>query len=406
MSHRDATGFGGAAGDGDDDDRADRPLDDDDVGRPRGGPPHPLDRLWMHPSELAAFAGPARPARTRPLWTATLMAGAAGAILTLGVLGAVGALDRTAERGGTGPVVPTSAPMPTDEALALAAAHSVVAVSAHDGKGTRRGSGVCVRRTGEILTSDRLVGTAKKIDVTTADGVVRSARVVGRDTTTDLVLLRVERDGPKAAAVTASFSSLAGFASTAPKTGDSVFVVGAPSPGDDEPWLSTGLVASTDSLVSVDSGPTTSGLLETAAASSTASSGGALVDRTGKVTGIVLAPVSGSRMTYAVPITTALTVAKDLRAQGYTAHGALGIDGINAPAGPTVTSMVTDGPAALAGVRVGDVVESVDRRDVYTMRQLMALVRHDSPGQTVVLALRRGSAKLNMLATLTSTVTR
>jgi S1-C subfamily serine protease len=111
-------------------------------------------------------------------------------------------------------------------------------------------------------------------------------------------------------------------------------------------------------------------------------------------------------MTYAVPITTALTVARDLRGQGYTPHGALGIDGINAPDGPTVTSMVTDGPADLAGVRVGDVVESVDRRDVYTMSQLMALVRHDQPGQTVELALRRGSAKLKMLATLTSTVTR
>jgi len=405
MSHRDATGFGGAADDGDDDDRADGPLDDDDLRRPRGGLPHPLDRLWMHPSELAALPAPARPARSRPMWTATLVAGAAGAILTLGVLGAVGALDRPAEQS-TGPVVPTSAPMPTGEVLALATAHSVVAVSVHDRRGTRRGSGVCVRRTGEILTSDRLVGTAKKIDVTAADGEMRSARVIGRDTTTDLVLLRVVPDGSTAGATPASFGTEARFASTAPKTGDSVFVVGAPSPGDSEPWLSTGLVASTDSLVSADSGPTTSGLLETAAASSNASSGGALVDRTGRVTGIVLAPVGGSRMTYAVPIAIALTVAHDLRAQGYTAHGALGIDGINAPDGPTVTSMVNDGPADLAGVRVGDVVESVDNRDVYTMSQLMALVRHDSPGQTVELALRRGSVKLKMLATLASTVTR
>ena len=406
MSHRDATGFGGAADDGDDDDRAGGPLDDGDPARPRGGPPHPLDRLWMHPSELAAFAAPETRTRTRPMWTATLVAGAAGAILTLGVLGAVGALDRPAEHSATGPVVPTSAPMPTGAALALTAAHSVVAVSVHDARGTRRGSGVCVKRSGEILTSDRLVGKAKQIDVTTANGEMRRARVVGRDTTTDLVLLRVISDGKPTTAMTASFGTQAALASTAPKAGDSVFVVGAPSPGDSEPWLSTGLVASTDSLVSLDSGPTTSGLLETAAASSTASSGGALVDRTGKVTGIVLAPINGSRMTYAVPISTALTVAEDLRAHGYTSHGALGIDGINAPGGPTVTSMVTDGPADLAGLRVGDVVESVDRRDVYTMSQLMALVRHDHPGQTVEIALRRGSAKLTMVATLTSTVTR
>lgn len=404
MSHRDATGFGGAADDGDDDDRANAPLDDE-LRQARGGLPHPLDRLWMHPSELAAFPAPGRPARTRPMWTTTLVAGAAGAILTLGVLGSVGALDRTAEHTGAGPIVPTSAPMPTVATLALAAAHSVVAVSVHDGRGTRRGSGVNVRRSGEILTSDRLIGQAKKIDVTSADGKVRRARVVGRDTTTDLVLLRVVADRSNATAISATFGTAARFASTAPKAGDSVFVVGAPSPGDSEPWLSAGLVASTDSLVSVDRGPTTSGLLETAAASSAASSGGALVDRTGKVTGIVLAPISGSRMTYAVPITTALTVANDLRAHGYTPHGALGIDGINAPGGPTVTSMLNDGPADLAGVRVGDVVESVDRREVYTMSQLMALVRHDRPGQTVELALRRGAAKLKMNATLTTIIT-
>src|SRR5207253_6615163 len=117
--------------------------------RPRRAVPDPLDRLWMHPSELSPLIGAptASSARHRPMWTATLVAGAAGAILTLGVLGAVGALDRPAEHG-TGPVVPTSAPMPTDEVLALAAARSVVAVSVHDRRGTRRGSGVCVRRTG------------------------------------------------------------------------------------------------------------------------------------------------------------------------------------------------------------------------------------------------------------------
>jgi S1-C subfamily serine protease len=169
--------------------------------------------------------------------------------------------------------------------------------------------------------------------------------------------------------------------------------------------MSNGLVASTDSLVSVAGGPTTSGLLETGAASSTASSGGALVDKSGKVTGIVLAPVSGKHMTYAVPIDTALAIANDLRDQGYTTHGALGIDGINSDDGPTVTSMDAEGPAALAGVRVGDVFESVDHRQVDTMSDVMALVRHDRPGEAVELVLRRGSETLTMIARLTSLIT-
>jgi S1-C subfamily serine protease len=157
--------------------------------------------------------------------------------------------------------------------------------------------------------------------------------------------------------------------------------------------------------VSSRRGPNTSGLLETGAASSVASSGGALVDPAGKVVGIVLAPVAGARVTYAVPIDTALEVAKDLREQGYTAHGALGIDGINSPDGPMVTKMDTDGPAADAGVRVGDIVESVDDHLVYTMSDVMALVRHDRPGESVVLRLRRGTEKLTMIARLTGLVT-
>jgi S1-C subfamily serine protease len=402
MSNGDATGYGAASGEGDDDDRRDVPPDD--PGSPLGGLPHPLDRLWMHPSELAAMPAAGAPARSRPVWTAMLVAGAAGAILTIGLLGAIGALDRPAAEHAAGNVVPTTASLSPARALVLAVANSVVAVSVRDGSETRRGSGVCVRRSGEILTSERLVGNASKIDVTTADGIVRSARVVGRDRTTDLVLLRLAPDG-NSKVQPASLSSSAAFATSAPKAGDSVWVVGAPSPGESSPWMSTGLVASTDSLVSTPTGPNTSGLLETGAASSAASSGGALVDASGKVAGVVLAPVKGARVTYAVPIDTALAVASDLRDQGYTTHGALGIDGINSPDGPMVTSMDSDGPAAAAGVRVGDIVESVDRHVVYSMNDVMALVRHDRPGESVVLGLRRGSAKLTMIARLTSLVT-
>jgi hypothetical protein len=108
MSNRDATGYGAASGEGDDDETAGVPPDDD-LGDPLSALPHPMDRLWMHPSELAALPAAAPPARTRPIWSAALLAGAAGAILTLGVLGAVGALDRPAEHKADNTVVPTSA---------------------------------------------------------------------------------------------------------------------------------------------------------------------------------------------------------------------------------------------------------------------------------------------------------
>src|SRR5437763_1374285 len=86
-------GFGGVKGFGDDpdDDDDDLTAADDEHELGHRALPDPLDRLWLHPSELAAPAPPTPP-RTRSRWPATLLAGAAGAVLTLAVLGAVGAL--------------------------------------------------------------------------------------------------------------------------------------------------------------------------------------------------------------------------------------------------------------------------------------------------------------------------
>jgi S1-C subfamily serine protease len=401
-------GVPGFGGDEPDDLIPELPPFDDGPERPFGSLPHPLDRLWLHPSELSPHAG-ASATRTKPLWTTTLVAGAAGAILTLAVLGAVGALGRSSDQPSDGSVVPTSTAIATARVVAVAVADSVVAVIASDRLGTRRGSGVCIRRSGEILTSARLVGDASKIDVTTADGVVHRARVLGRDATTDLVLLDVESGtaavtdpGPNAPPVSKALAEPAQFAAQAPRAGDMVWVVGAPSPGTSAPWMRRGLLASTDSLVAAPAGPTTSGLLETAAVSGSGSTGGALVDQSGDVTGIVLSPVGDARMTYAVPIATALSVANDLRAYGHATHGALGINGVDASAGPTVSTVTAGGPAAHAGVHVGDVLDTVDGHEVYSMDDVMAVVRHDRPGRAVVVVLERGATIMRLRVTLSS----
>ena len=390
----------GEAGDEHDDEPLGEIPDDEGRDGPRSPLPDPLDRLWMHPSELSPLIG--RPAiagavptipRPRPIWSTTLLAGAAGAILTLVLLGALGVLGSSADQAKGHEVVPTSAPIATARSIAMAVGPSVVAVSVRDKSGTRRGSGVCVRRAHEILTSDRLVGSSSNVTVTTSDGVAHPAHVLGRDAATDLVLLHLDSSVPTVAP-----------AARPPRAGDTVWVVGAPSPGDKSPWMSSGLIASIDSRVALATGPTTAGLLETAAASGSASSGGALVDSAGNVTGIVLSPVGDSRVTYALPIATALSIANDFRTQGYTTHGALFFNGIDAPAGPTVTALIAGGPAASAGMQIGDVVERVDKHEVDSMVDVMALVRHDKPGQRIVIELRRGSHEVAVTATLGSWV--
>jgi S1-C subfamily serine protease len=363
--------------------------------------------VWLHPTELsvlgAAFAeAPANGgdrSRARP-WLTPLLAGAAGALLTIGVLAVAGSFDRsspaTADSAAPiGDVTTTRASAATTAADALTRlGPSVVSVLARDAQGTRRGSGVCVRHGTQLLTSTRVVGAATTVEVVTADGRSHTARVAGRDRVTDLVLL----DMPDATDVPA-----ARLADHAPLTGSSVWLLGAPTPGAKSPWMSGGMTSSTDAVVMSDLGPTTAGLLETDAASTTAAVGGALVDTSGSVAGIVLGHVNGSATTYAVSIDVAVGIARQLDATGVAQHGTLGVRGLDTPIGPMIVQMASDAPAARAGARVNDLVQSINGRTVETIGDVTALVRSFDPGNDVVITLRRGTKAIELRVRLGAT---
>jgi S1-C subfamily serine protease len=175
-----------------------------------------------------------------------------------------------------------------------------------------------------------------------------------------------------------------------------VWVLGAPSPGSKSPWMSGGMASSSDALVVSDLGPTTSGLLETDAASNTYVAGGALVNTSGSVAGIVLGHVNGSAATYAVSIDVAVTVARQLDASGVATHATMGIGGIDTQFGPMIATMTAGAPAARAGVRVNDLVQSIDGRTVETIGDVTALVAGQEPGRTVVVQVRRGDQALEL----------
>jgi S1-C subfamily serine protease len=391
----------GHAGDSHDDEPFEEHHDDEGIDRPRGSPPDPMDRVWRHPTELGAVVSSRIPARARnmPGWAVSMLAGAAGALVTVAVLGAAGAFDRSSPTTGSATVASSGGSVRSVTAADVASdvGRSVVGVLAHNGQDVRRGSGVVVRHDGDVLTSARLVGDAKAVDVVTADGTPHRARVVGRDATTDLAVVSTDAELPAAQLATSSVGP-----------GNSVWVVGAPSSGSSMPWMSTGLLSSADALVASPAGPTTSGLLETDAASNGWSSGGALVDRSGNVAGIVLSPVDNGRVTYAMPIAAAVAVANSLRTRGVVAHGSLGVEGTDTAFGPTIAQVVPHSGAAQAGLRANDVVTKIDGRSVASMAEVMAVVRHDPPGKTVVVELKRGNTALRIpvrLAGVTSSTT-
>ncbi len=361
---------------------------------PRGALPDPLDRLWRHPTELpplaSGFVGapPGRGAagRRSRAWTLPIVGGATGALVTVAALAVAGVLDRGASTADQAGMVPNGVRVTsTAPQNALTAGRSIVAISARDARGARRGSGVCVRHAGRVLTSARVVGDATTVDVLTGDGRQHRARVVGRDRTTDLVLLNV--DG--AASVPA-----ARLAEGAPAPGSSVWVLGAARPGSTDLWQSSGLLASKDAIVAVEGGPMTSGLLETDASSGNAAAGGALIDGDGAVAGIVVSRVGQSGTTYAVPILRAVAIGEELDERGVAPHGSVGVSLVDSAGGPTIVRMSPDGPAARAGARVGDVVMSIDGRVVESPYDVIAIVRAGLPAGTLTLEVRRGKDKV------------
>jgi S1-C subfamily serine protease len=372
------------------DDHEDDPVDAgrDLGGQSAAGPPHPFDRVWVHPSELPAGAplrAPRRPRRPpRPPTLVALVLGAAGgaavALAALVAADAVGDGDPVTE-----PPRAVFATAEQDDPLETVVdrvADSLVHVRSVTPDGGRAGSGVCIRHRGEVLTADALVANAQAVVVVERDGREHAARIVGRDADSGLALLRV--DAPLHAAV---------LSEEEPEAGDAVHAVGA-RPGHAMPWVSAGIISATRVRVAGDDGRALKGGLATDVRPGAAGSGGALVDQTGAVVGILIAPVDGDPTTYAVPTALAIDIAEQLRANGSVAHGWLGVQGRDGIEGVTVVEVVRGGPAARAGLRAGDVVRGVGGVPVARMVDLIAEVRWATPETWIVLdVLRDGDAE-------------
>jgi S1-C subfamily serine protease len=365
----------------------------DDAHPTRGAPPDPLDRVWVHPTELPSLSAGAPPTtsatatRRARWWAGPVAAGAAGALITVVVLSLAGVFDRTTSNGSSGQLATAT---PNLANVPDAAAHvglSLVAVTARDGRGLRQASGVCIRHAGEVLTTATLVGDAKTVDIETADGVRRAARVVGRDRSTNLALVAFD-DATQVPA--------APLADHAPAAGTPVWVIGAADGSSERPWISAGTLSSTDGVLASMDGAMSAGLFETDAATGNVATGGALVDRDGDVVAIVIGAKAAGTTTYAVPIATAVAIGEELHTSGFATHGWAGFTVSDGTDGPMVASVTPESPAAKAGVRTGDVIETMNGRAVDAMSEILAAVRSGAPGEVVTFELRRGSTEMKV----------
>jgi len=255
-------------------------------------------------------------------------------------------------------------------------------------KATSLGSGFVIDASGYIVTNNHVIADADEINVILHDDTRLKAEVVGRDTKTDVAVLKVKTDKPLPAAHWGD--------SDKARVGDWVLAIGNPFGLGGS--VTAGILSARQR--DINSGPYDE-FLQTDAAINKGNSGGPMFNMDGEVIGIntaIFSPSGGSiGIGFAVPSNLAKMVAAQLIDEpDHTVHrGWLGVRiqavtdeiaeslGLDKPHGALVASVNDNGPAQTGGIQPGDVILSFDGKAVPDMRHLPRLVAEDAVGKTV-----------------------
>ena len=290
---------------------------------------------------------------------------------------------------------------------------SVVALRVSGGGREGTGSGFVIEG-GYILTNNHVVSAASgggDIVVVFQDGSQTSGRIVGRDPSYDLAVVKADTGGRTALPLGDSDGVV---------VGDSVIAVGAPL--GLQGTVTTGIVSARNRPVVAGDQSETAFInaIQTDAAINPGNSGGPLVDAAGRVIGInsaiARAPGSGQGQAgniglgFAIPSNQARRTAEQLVRTGRSSHPVVGVLLDEAYAGPGVRvasgprgdqqAVTPGGPAEKAGIRPGDVVLAVDGLPVSAPEELVVQVRAKAVGETVVLTVRRDGRTEKVTVTL------
>ncbi|MBN2248431.1 MAG: trypsin-like peptidase domain-containing protein [Coriobacteriia bacterium] len=310
------------------------------------------------------------------------------------------------------------------EAVALKAMPSVVSIAVEqtgvnpftgrtETQVVGNGSGVIIRENGYILTNDHVIAGADGITVTMGVESV-SATLVGRDPSSDLAVLKVDRTGLPAIEI----GSSAGL-----RVGQPVVAIGSPFGLDQS--VTTGIVSAlgrTSFMESAEALLTAyTSLIQTDAAINPGNSGGALTDAAGRLVGINTLIQTGSGgvaqsagVGFAIPVDYAIAIADDLIEFGRAEHPYLGISSMTinsrvaelyelpVDAGALIDVVSSGSPAEAAGIEPGDIVTSIGDTPVASVEDVFLAIRSHRVGDRVDVVIVRGDAQLTLEATLGS----
>src|SRR5664280_1144561 len=257
------------------------------------------------------------------------------------------------------------------------------------------GSGFIIDASGLVVTNNHVIADADEIHVILNDGTTLKAEIVGRDTKTDLALLRVKPVKPLKAVKFGDSDKL--------RLGEWVIAIGNPfSLGG---TVTAGIVSARNR--DIQSGPYDN-YIQTDAAINRGNSGGPLFSLNGEVIGVntaIISPSGGSiGIGFAVPSKTALAVIDQLRQFKEVRRGWLGVRiqqvtdeiadslSIKPARGALIAGIDDKGPAKPAGIEPGDVIVKFDGQDIKEMRDLPKIVAETPVGKDVeVTIIRKGN---------------
>jgi putative serine protease PepD len=262
---------------------------------------------------------------------------------------------------------------------------------------TQSGTGLVLDKSGHVLTAGHVVAGTRNITVTFQGGATRTAKVLGSDTSADVAVLSVQPSG--LALHPLSLGTLSGH-----RVGDPVAVIG--DPFDVQRSLSTGVLSGLDRTIQAPNGYSIAHAIQTDAAMNPGNSGGPILDASGRVIGIADQIATGGSsdtstgVGFAVPIDSIKSELAQLESGKVPAHANLGVGAADATSGGALVQSVTaGGPAARAGVHVGDVIVGLGPEKIAGVNALVAATMTTRPGAQTTLIVMRGGKRLTLHVT-------
>ena len=267
------------------------------------------------------------------------------------------------------------------------------------------GSGFVVSSDGLILTNAHVVDGSDQVTVTLKDGRSFEGEVMGTDSLTDVAVIKIEAE--ELPAVTFADSEVL-------QPGEWAIAIGNPLGLDNT--VTTGIVSATGrSSSQVGVADKRVSFIQTDAAINPGNSGGPLLNARGEVIGINTAIIQRAQgLGFAIPINTAQNIAEELIAKGKVDHSFLGIQmaqitpqlkeqlksqsnfGLNADQGVLIVDVVPNSPADKAGLKPGDVINTIAEQKVTETDEVQQTVAKTKVGEKLTLGLQRDDKQVDI----------